>query len=247
MKISLLRCNFFPGAKPYVKAALVACLVLTAVLVGSAPVGAEPADSDPVQLHCLAVISSKARSACQDKDLIAKARNTASHHCTTEPLENNKKSNCIKNKAIDYIDAVDKKKPKDANDFKDKLDDVLKKAGGDSSKASDDSTKSISSGSCSEGSCIDPAADPNADCSKDRCDLIKKWVNPVINLLSLSFGVIAAASLIAGGVQYSTSMGDAQKVTNAKKRILNTLVAVVAYIFMYSFLQFLVPGGVFNR
>src|SRR5688572_18961658 len=66
---------------------------------------------------------------------------------------------------------------------------------------------------------IDPAADPNANCSNDRCDWIKKYVNPFIQLLSVSFGLIAVISLIMGGIQYAGSTGDPQKVTLAKQRI----------------------------
>ena len=96
--------------------------------------------------------------------------------------------------------------------------------------------------------CKDPANDPNLDCSsKNGCDLIAKYVNPGINLLSVMFGLIAVISLIAAGIQYSSSAGDSQKVTQAKNRIANTLFAIVAYFFLYAFLQFLIPGGIFNR
>ena len=90
----------------------------------------------------------------------------------------------------------------------------------------------------------------STDCTqatKDNCDLIAKYVNPGVNLLSVMFGLIAVISLIAGGIQYSSSGGDSQKVTQAKNRIANTLFAIVAYFFLYAFLQFLIPGGIFNR
>jgi hypothetical protein len=98
---------------------------------------------------------------------------------------------------------------------------------------------------CDNGTCADSAADPNASCDKQGCDLIGKYVNPLINLLSLMFGLIAVASLIFGGIQYSSSAGDPQKAGLAKKRISNTILAVIMYLFLYSFLQFLIPGGAF--
>src|SRR5205814_1498218 len=98
---------------------------------------------------------------------------------------------------------------------------------------------------CSNGQCTDEAANPKCDASK--CDFIKKYVNPFINLLSISFGLIAVISIIMGAVQYSTSGGDPQKVTQAKQRISKTIFAVLAYLFLYAFLQFIVPGGLFNR
>lgn len=84
-------------------------------------------------------------------------------------------------------------------------------------------------------------------CKSNNCDFIDKYVNPAITLLTFSFGLIAVISLIIGGIQYSASGGDPQNVAKAKKRITDTLIAVVAYFFLFSFLQFLIPGGLFNR
>ena len=84
-------------------------------------------------------------------------------------------------------------------------------------------------------------------CNKDAgCDLIDTYVNPLVNLLSVAFGLIAVISIIMGGIQYSASEGDPQKSAQAKSRITNTLVAIFAYLFLYIFLQFLIPGGLFH-
>ncbi len=112
-----------------------------------------------------------------------------------------------------------------------------------------------SSGNTIGGTSVNPAencgpkgcTDPAIKCVKKDCDLIGKYLNPVINLLSVSFGLIAVISLILGSINYTTSEGDPQKSSKAKQRIFNTILAVVAYLFLYSFLQFLVPGGLFNR
>ena len=91
-----------------------------------------------------------------------------------------------------------------------------------------------------------PCQDPSISCSADNCDLISKYLGPAINVFSAAFAVIAVISLILGGINYTTSEGDPQKVARAKVRIRNTIFAVVAYIFLYAFLQFLVPGGIFK-
>ncbi|MDB5170380.1 MAG: hypothetical protein JWO35_74 [Candidatus Saccharibacteria bacterium] len=101
---------------------------------------------------------------------------------------------------------------------------------------------------CENGKCVDQAADPNAICNKaNGCDLVAKYVQPAINLFSVSFGLIAVISLIVAGIQYSASTGDPQAVSKAKDRIIKTIFAIVAYFFLYALLQFLIPGGVFNR
>ncbi len=95
--------------------------------------------------------------------------------------------------------------------------------------------------------CINPQSDSAVTCISSKCDLVKKYVNPFIGLFSVIFGLLAAASLILGGINFTTSEGDPQKAAKAKQRIFNTVFAVVAYIFLYAFLQFLVPGGLFNK
>jgi len=208
-------------------------------------VRAEPSQSDPVVLHCQKVVPAKARSVCQDDKEMTRVRNVAGQNCQNVPLDNGQKADCITSKANKYIDQANKK-PTSPKDFTNKLEAVLKK-NGDPSKTDPGANQGLQQ-TCENGTCVGSlGSDPDANCTNGQCDLIKKYVNPSINLLSLSFGLIAVGSLIAGGIQYSTSVGDSQKVSNAKKRIFNTLLAVVAYLFLYSFLQFIVPGGVFNK
>jgi hypothetical protein len=97
-------------------------------------------------------------------------------------------------------------------------------------------------GLCTNNAC----ADADQNCSNDSCDFIGKYINPAIDLLSLTFGVIAVISIITGGIQYTASAGDPQKASMAKSRITNTIIAIFAYLFLYAFLEFLVPGGIFK-
>ena len=90
----------------------------------------------------------------------------------------------------------------------------------------------------------DPAADPNATCGQNFCDLVAKYVNPAIKILSAMVGILVTIALILGGIEYSTSAGDPQKAAKAKGRITKAVLALVAYIFLYAFLQFIIPGGI---
>jgi hypothetical protein len=96
---------------------------------------------------------------------------------------------------------------------------------------------------CSKVACSDSAV----NCSSGGCDLVATYLQPIITVLSGTVGLVVVLSLIIGGVQYSASEGDPQKVSKAKNRISNTIFAFIAYMFLYAFLQFLVPGGIFNR
>lgn len=93
---------------------------------------------------------------------------------------------------------------------------------------------------------LDSTPDPAAKtCTGGDCSgLIKKYVNPFIRLLSVLVGIIVAISIVVGGVQYSSASGDPSKVNAAKKRITNAILALLAYLFMFAFLQWLLPGGI---
>jgi hypothetical protein len=104
--------------------------------------------------------------------------------------------------------------------------------------------------SCAEAQdskCTDPAISqplPGCASSNSNCNLIQEYVVPTINLLGATFGLVAVISLILGGINYTTSEGDPQKVSRAKIRIRNTIFSIVAFLFLYAFLNFLIPGGV---
>lgn len=94
---------------------------------------------------------------------------------------------------------------------------------------------------------IDPLADPATKCTKDSCDLFKKYLNPTIDLLAALVGVAVVFSIIAGGIQYAASAGDPQKAAKAKMHIYNAVLALIAFAFLFGFLQWIVPGGLLNK
>jgi hypothetical protein len=85
--------------------------------------------------------------------------------------------------------------------------------------------------------------DQALDCPKENCDLNQKYIEPLINVLAALVGIVVTASIIFGGIQYASSADDPQKVSQAKGRITKSLMALVAFFFLYMFLQWLVPGG----
>lgn len=78
---------------------------------------------------------------------------------------------------------------------------------------------------------------------EDNC--ISKDVQTFINFASAGVGVIVLAMIIIGGIQYSLSKDNPQAVQAAKARIANSVIAMLCFIFLYAFLQWLVPGGIF--
>lgn len=68
----------------------------------------------------------------------------------------------------------------------------------------------------------------------------------IIRFLSAGVGLVVIASIIVGGIQYTTSGGDPQNVTKAIKRIRSSIVALVIFIFLYAIINYLVPLGFFK-
>jgi hypothetical protein len=91
-----------------------------------------------------------------------------------------------------------------------------------------------------EGTCCPPDAKDAGSC------LYAKYLNPTINLLSALVGVAVVIGIIVGGIQFSSSAGDPQQAAKGKAHIRNALIALFAYLFFYTALQFLVPGGKLN-
>lgn len=68
----------------------------------------------------------------------------------------------------------------------------------------------------------------------------------VINVLLIGIGAAAVIGIIISGVQYSASAGDPALMAKARKRIIEIIIGVLAYGLLWTFLQWLIPGGVLN-
>ena len=193
------------------------------------------AANDPVLVECKKYVKDNIQAkACSDNS-IRIVKKTATTVCAAEMEKNPDKAdpNCITRKAKEYVKrAATEKVPKDAAAFTDALLKITEEA-----KAGVDPDTNAKL----------PPAGTNCENINSGCDLINKYLNPAINLLSGVFGLIVVMSLIIGGIQYAASGGDPQKVTLAKKRIMSTVVALIALFLFYGFLQFIVPGGLFKK
>ena len=66
-------------------------------------------------------------------------------------------------------------------------------------------------------------------------DILQIIINVVIGII----GFIAVAMIIVGGVQYTTSAGDATKVTKAKNTILYGVVGLVIALLAFAIVNFI--------
>ncbi len=88
------------------------------------------------------------------------------------------------------------------------------------------------------------SGDCRASSSPADCGVVA-YIQLAINILSAMVGIVVVIMIAVGGVQYVTAQDNPQAVEAARERIRNALIALVAYIFSYAFLQYLIPGGLF--
>lgn len=67
----------------------------------------------------------------------------------------------------------------------------------------------------------------------------------ILRFMVAGVGVVVIASVIVGGIQYITAQGEPQKQAAARGRVVNALLALLFYLFIFAILQWLVPGGIF--
>lgn len=67
-----------------------------------------------------------------------------------------------------------------------------------------------------------------------------------INILTGAIGIAAVGGLVFGGIMYSSAGGNPEKTKQAITIITNVVIGIVAYVLMYSVLNYLIPGGLFK-
>jgi hypothetical protein len=72
---------------------------------------------------------------------------------------------------------------------------------------------------------------------------IVKDLRIVVNFLSAGVGIVIVGSVIVGAIQYILAGNNPNAISAAKKRLQDTLIALLAFFFIYTFLSWLVPGG----
>ena len=69
----------------------------------------------------------------------------------------------------------------------------------------------------------------------------------IINIMAAGVGIMAVGGIVYASVLYASAAGSAEQVKKAKEMIRNVIIGVVLYGLMYGLLNYIIPGGVFNR
>lgn len=86
-------------------------------------------------------------------------------------------------------------------------------------------------------------ADCNLDTAGDHASsAVMNRINIAINVVLGVVGVVAVAMIIMGGIQYTTSQGDAAKTTKARNTILYSIVGLVIALLAFAIVNFVLTG-----
>ena len=88
----------------------------------------------------------------------------------------------------------------------------------------------------------------NVDPSKKSVQNTGLWslLLLAINILTAGVGIAAVGGIIYGAILYTSAGGSPEQVKKAMQVITNVVIGVVAYALMFSGLNFIIPGGLFN-
>lgn len=88
----------------------------------------------------------------------------------------------------------------------------------------------------------------NVDVDQDGVENTGLWslLLTAINILTAGVGVLALAGIIYGAVLYTSAGGNPEQVKKARTIFTNVVIGVIAFAGMFTLLNFIVPGGVFN-
>lgn len=75
---------------------------------------------------------------------------------------------------------------------------------------------------------------------------LDSWLNRTINTLSIVVGLVVVGSIIFRGIQYASARDNASQVSAAKNGILMAILALILFMFGFTLLQWLIPGGIFS-
>ena len=66
----------------------------------------------------------------------------------------------------------------------------------------------------------------------------------ILNILSVGVGIFAVIGITISGVQYMSARDNEETVRKSKRRLLEIVIGVVAYVLLYAGLSWVLPGGV---
>ncbi len=78
-------------------------------------------------------------------------------------------------------------------------------------------------------------------CDCGNGESIKGLLKLVVDIMTIGIGILGVIGITIVGLQYLTSGGNEEKNRKAKRRMLEIVIGLVAYVILYSVLSFVLP------
>ena len=72
-------------------------------------------------------------------------------------------------------------------------------------------------------------------------------LNTGLDILSFGIGIAAIIGILVSGILYLTAKGNGNQMAKSRKRFLEIVIGIAAYVVLYAGLNFLLPGGKLNN
>ncbi len=79
-------------------------------------------------------------------------------------------------------------------------------------------------------------------CDDGKGSGVIEILNIVVNIFTVVIGILAAVGIAITGTQYLTAGPNEEKTRKAKRRLIEIVIGVAAYVLIYSLLLWLLPG-----
>jgi hypothetical protein len=106
----------------------------------------------------------------------------------------------------------------------------------------------------SGGTCSDGSKPVNAKCA-NGATYTKPEINDtgvwgilllIINILTAGVGVVAVGGVVYAAILYATSRGSVEQTKKSIEIMQNVTIGIMAYVLMFAFLNYIIPGGLFQ-
>lgn len=86
----------------------------------------------------------------------------------------------------------------------------------------------------------------NVDDSQAETSAVWKLLLLALQIMTAGIGILAVGGIVYGSVLYTTAGDKAEQTKKGMQIITNVVIGIVAYGLMYTLLNFLIPGGIFD-
>ena len=70
---------------------------------------------------------------------------------------------------------------------------------------------------------------------------VKRLLALIVDIMTIGVGILGVLGITVVGIQYLTAGGSEEKTRKAKRRLLEIVIGLVAYVLIYALLKWLIP------